>query len=144
DRDKLHAALSALSTTHNTAAKLAQATCPAMTYYMGNQIYTNNDATALSLAAHDALICAHLMPREYDSAVRMAQAAARDSVLLGDKDTELDLDTLRNIVARMASMPGQRTVVIVSPGFLVLDDKRAEVSALIERAIRANVVIAAL
>jgi len=143
DRDKLHAALAALGTSHNTFAKMQHNTCPEMTYYMGNQIYAQNDSKALSIAANDALICAHL-DKEYDTAVRMAQAAARDADLLGDKNSESSLEALRNVVARMASMPGQRTIVLVSPGFLVLDNRRDEEMALIERAIKANVVIAAL
>jgi hypothetical protein len=62
----------------------------------------------------------------------------------GDRDTESALDTLRAVVGRMAAMPGQRTIVMISPGFLVLDDRRDEQTALIERAIHANVVIGAL
>lgn len=144
DADKLHTALAALGAGHSTNAKLAQATCPRMTYYMGDQIYNQNDGAALNIAATDALTCAGIDPKQYDLAVRMAQDAARDAVLLGDKDTASALDALRNVVSRMASMPGQRTIVLVSPGFLVLDDRRMEEMALIERAIKANVVIAAL
>ena len=74
----------------------------------------------------------------------LSQNAARQAVLNGDRDTAASLDTLRNVIGRMAAMPGQRTIVMISPGFLVLDDRREEQTALIERAIRANVVIGAL
>ena len=40
--------------------------------------------------------------------------------------------------------PGQRSIVMISPGFLVLDDRHDEQTALIERAIHSNVVIGAL
>ena len=64
--------------------------------------------------------------------------------MLGDRETGWALDALRVVIAKMASMPGQRSVVLVSPGFLVLSDRLPQESALIERAIRANVVIGAL
>jgi hypothetical protein len=60
DRDKLHNALDTLGTSHNTVAKLKQATCPAMTYYMGDQIYNKNDTVALNIAANDAVVCGNL------------------------------------------------------------------------------------
>jgi VWFA-related protein len=145
DPEKLHAALAALGTGHATSTKIAQQSqCPPMTFYMGDLIYNKNDSGALNIAVTDAMRCANLSPQQRDTAVRMAQAAARDAFLSGDRDTESALDAMRAVVARMAAMPGQRTIVIVSPGFLVLDDRREEQTALIERAIRANVVIGAL
>jgi hypothetical protein len=42
------------------------------------------------------------------------------------------------------SMPGQRSIVLVSPGFLIASDRLEEETALIERAIKASVVIGAL
>jgi hypothetical protein len=44
----------------------------------------------------------------------------------------------------MSALPGQRSVVVVSPGFLVLDNNRTEELDLIDRAIRANVTIGGL
>jgi len=41
-------------------------------------------------------------------------------------------------------MPGQRSIVLISPGFLVVDDRREEESGLVERAIKASVVIGSL
>jgi len=145
DADKLHSALAALGTGHAAATKTTmQSSCPPMTYYMGDLIYNKNDGGALAIAVADALRCANLSREEIPVATRMAQTAARDAVLNGDRDTESALDTLRAVVARMASMPGQRTIVIISPGFLVLDDRRDEQTALIERALHSNVVIGAL
>ena len=145
DPDKLHSALAALGTGHAAATKTTmQLSCPPMTYYMGDLIYNKNDSGALAIAVTDTMRCANLSPPQYELAKRMAQNAARDAVINGDRDTESALDTLRAVVARMASMPGQRTIVIISPGFLVLDDRRDEQTALIERAIHSNVVIGAL
>jgi VWFA-related protein len=145
DKAKLHAALAAMGTGHATSTKSQQqSSCPPMTHYMGDLIYNKNDANALNIAVADAIRCANLTPQQRDLAVRLSQTAARDAVLVGERDSELSLAALRAIVSKLASMPGQRTLVLVSPGFLVLDDRRDEQTRLIERAIRANVVIGAL
>ncbi len=115
-----------------------------MTYYMGYQIYEKGDAQALAIATADALRCADLPPQETSVATKLAQDAARVSDLLGNKDTASSLDQLRNVVAKLASMPGQRTLVLVSDGFLVTEDRLPEETGLIERAIRANIVIGSL
>ncbi len=52
--------------------------------------------------------------------------------------------SFRNVVAKLASMPGQRTLVLVSDGFLVTEDRLPEETGLIERAIRASVTIGTL
>jgi VWFA-related protein len=145
DPDKLHRTLATLGTGNAGAAKTAmQSSCPPMTYYMGDQIYNKNDSGALALAVADAIKCLDLTPAQIEIATRMALQAARTAVQTGDRDTMSALDTLRSVVARMASMPGQRNIVMISPGFLVLDDRRTEETALIERALHSNVVIGAL
>ena len=53
------------------------------------------------------------------------------------------LDRLEALVRRLSLMPGQRSIVWISPGFLAMDqDDR--LTSLIERALRAHVVISAL
>jgi hypothetical protein len=44
----------------------------------------------------------------------------------------------------MAAMPGYRSIIVISPGFLVLDDKRFEETKLIDNALASNVVIGGL
>ena len=48
------------------------------------------------------------------------------------------------VVRRLAAMPGQRNLVLASPGFLVPFADQAEVTNVIDRAIRANVIISTL
>jgi hypothetical protein len=91
-----------------------------------------------------AVVCLSVNLSNQDTAQSMVSAAARTVLLADDRDTAQSLDTLRNVVSRMASTPGQRSIVLVSPGFLVLDDRHDEEMGLIERAIKAGVVIGAL
>jgi len=115
-----------------------------MSYYMGDLIANKNDQTALTIAVTDTIACANLTPQQASVAAAMVHAAAVAAFQDGDRYTAASLDMLRAIVARMAAMPGQRNIVLVSNGFLVLDDRHDEQTSLIERAIRANVVIGAL
>ncbi len=62
----------------------------------------------------------------------------------GDRDTRVALDTLRVLVRRMSTLPGSRTIVLASPGFFLTIDHRPLESDLMDRAIRANVVISSL
>ncbi len=143
DREKLHTALDALSTGQAAATKaMLDRTCPPMTYYTGDLIYNNNNADALAMAVSDAAQCSPGVTGKV--LTMMAQNAARDAVFQGDRETLWTLDNLRLVVAKMASMRGQRSIVLISPGFLVLSDRLEEETALIERSIRSNVVIGAL
>jgi VWFA-related protein len=145
DKDKLHKYLAAIGASNAAASKaMEQTMCPPVSYYMGDMIYNKHDARALDIATADAMVCAHLEPAQIELARSMAQNSARTAVDLGDRDTLSALDTLRAVIGKMASMPGQRSIVLVSPGFLVLDDRLEEETRMIERAIKANVVIGAL
>ena len=62
----------------------------------------------------------------------------------GEHETRVALLSLKDVVRRMALMPGQRMIVMVSPGFLRLNDQLQDETAIIDQAIRANVTISAL
>jgi VWFA-related protein len=145
DKEKLHNALAAIGIGRANATKtFEQNSCPPMTYYMGDQITNKNDDGALGIATDDAMKCAHLEPPQRPLAVAMAKQTAREVFSHEDRETTASLDTLSNVVSRMGTIPGQRTIVLISSGFLVLEDRRDEQTALIERALRSNIVIGAL
>jgi VWFA-related protein len=68
----------------------------------------------------------------------------RDAYSSGLQETRAALAALRIVVQRMALMPGQRSVVLVSPGFFVPPDLQNESSALMELAIRSKVLVGAI
>lgn len=51
---------------------------------------------------------------------------------------------LRDVVRRISIMPGSRNIVLVSSGYYLTIDHRADESDLMDRAIRANVTISSL
>jgi len=143
DRARLHAAIDALSVGQGVSTSAMQENmCPPVSYYEGDLIYNGNNAAARAIAHADALACAGVLGGNMLNT--LITNAARDAVNLGEHETVWALDALRTVVAKMASMPGQRNIVLISPGFLVLSAQLPQETALIERAIRANVVIGAL
>jgi VWFA-related protein len=74
----------------------------------------------------------------FDSEVRQT---IRRVLTLGDHDTDLSLGSLNDVVRRLIAMPGNRSLVLASPGFLVNRDHRLAESDVLEHAIRANVTV---
>jgi len=65
----------------------------------------------------------------------------RDAYSSGLQETRAVLAALKIVVQRMATVPGQRSVVLVSPGFFVPPDLQNQSSDLIQLAIRSKVLI---
>ncbi len=118
--------------------------CPNITYYMADQIQNKHDDQALRVAAQDADDCAFRTdPTMMSQATQMAQQAAIRELDLGNHETQLSLATLKDVVRRIAAMPGQRSILIVSPGFYNPDQLQQQ-SEVAERALHSYVTINAL
>jgi hypothetical protein len=59
-------------------------------------------------------------------------------------NTQSVMGVLAGVVQRISIMPGSRSIVLASPGFLLLSELRAKEMELMDRAIRANVTISSL
>ena len=70
----------------------------------------------------------------------MAQSQAERVASMGDQQTDYVYRHLEDTMRRLAAMPGQRVMVLVSPGFIVTTNTR-EGRDLIDRANRSNIVI---
>jgi VWFA-related protein len=142
DHQKLRETLVQLRTRPITGSGLTE--CPDVTYYMADLIQNKNDPQALQTATLDALACAFQNdPKRMALAQQMARSAASTQLSLGNHETQIALGTMKDVVRRISVMPGQRTVILVSPGFLNPEQKQQE-SELIERALHSNVIISAL
>jgi VWFA-related protein len=139
DAAKLHTALLQLRSRPIAAHEIDS--CPDVSYYMADLIQNKNDPVALQVATKDALECAFGGDsRSVRAAQSLAQATALRELAAGEQETRVSLGTLDGIVHRLSGAPGQRTLILVSPGFLNVQDLQAE-SDIIDRATRANVVI---
>jgi VWFA-related protein len=142
DREKLREALMHLQP--RPIARSTAQDCPEMSYYTGDLIFNKNDAQALQAAEMDAVVCADLMMlngKMPPEAEQLSRAAAARWVGQGDVETRVALSVLKNAVLRISSMPGQRSLVLVSHGFLVLEQNLQEESEILDRAGRAGVTI---
>ena len=115
--------------------------CPDMSYYEADLIQNKNDPQALAVAAQETLQCAfNGDTRMLAAATTLAQSAAASAAVQGDNESEFTYRHLEAIIRRMSSLPGQRILVFVSPGF-ILSTLQIEASDMVDRATRANIVI---
>jgi VWFA-related protein len=142
DRAQLNATLLRLRPRPVTGGGVAG--CPDVSYYMGDLIENKHDPQALNVATLDALNCAFGGDQKFlQQAQTMAQAAASQASVSGEAESRLALGVLKDVVRRIALMPGQRSVVLVSPGFLT-PQLEPEYIDLIDRAVRSQVIVNAL
>ncbi|HXC87456.1 MAG TPA: VWA domain-containing protein [Candidatus Cybelea sp.] len=115
--------------------------CPEISYYEADLIENKNDPQALAIAAEDAVQCAFGGDETQIAAARsMAQATAVAVVGREDSSTEYALRHMEEVMRRLATMPGQRIMVFVSPGFIT-STLHLEFSNLVDRATKANIVV---
>ena len=116
--------------------------CPDISYYMADLMINHNDPTVTSLAAQETQACLGLP--DLKSAAPMAQGAAQQVLALGQQESHVTLAVFTDVVRHMAAMPGQRIVVLVSPGFFSPDMYQPDKNEIVNRAIKASVVINSL
>ena len=115
--------------------------CPDVTYYVADMIQNKHDPSALQMITQEDLQCRYNNdPQFTQQAQQDAQMAAMRELNLGDHESRVAIYTIQDVVKRIAIAPGQRNIVLVSPGFLNPDFLH-EQSDLGDRAVRANVVI---
>jgi VWFA-related protein len=136
DREKLNDALQRILP--NPLSQNSARDCPPMTYYEGYQIMDVNDATAIAVAIQDLQNCNPISdPR---TALNVVQAAAQRELSLGESQVQFTNQNLEALIRRMSALPGQRVIVMMSPGFFVTPVMHWS-GEIIDRATKANVVI---
>jgi VWFA-related protein len=143
DRDQLRQALNRL-TPHAIARSTGISDCPDVPLYLADLIVNKRDPTAIEVATYDALHCAYQdQPQFLSAAAQLAESTAQGVLQGGEHESRLSLTVLRDVVHRIAVMPGQRTILLLSPGFLT-PELEYEYDEIGERALRSQVIISAL
>src|SRR5580704_16313090 len=120
-------------------------TCPNIDYYQADLIQNKRNEDALKLAMADYATCAHLQGATPAMIENVVRSAAGQSLAIGERDVWSALATLSEIVRRMGTLEGQRSLVLISPGFLTLTPgAMAEKSHILDLAAQANITISAL
>jgi len=152
DRAKLHDALFRLQP--RPIAQTGTTECPDISYYMADLILNKNDPQAEQAAVLDALTCLAL-PKgppgqsggqaQAQTALNAVRAEASRQLAMGGQESRLSLLTLKDVVRRISVMPGQRSIVVVSPGFLTPEgDMLSDYMDVVDRALHSDVTISCL
>jgi len=118
--------------------------CPDLGTYQAYAIVNVNDAAALQEVVENVIHCRYNDDRRY--LTQATQEAMGDAVRVlnsGETQTEASLRGLEQLVRRVGVLPGQRNIIMVSPGFFT-ELEKTQISQLIDRALRERVVVNAL
>jgi VWFA-related protein len=114
--------------------------CPDIDYYAADQILNKDNHIEYDEAMAKATVCGH----GNIGKIQVLQTATR-SLQTGDEDARSTMEYIGNIVRTMSQMPGQRTLVLISPGFFSdSTDAMNLKSQVLNLAAGANVTISAL
>ena len=117
--------------------------CPPVSYDIANRIVNDNDQEALNMVTGEAIRQCHLDPKQPDMAHDYARTRAAGVLATQEAQTAVLLGALKSGVRKMAWMPGERTIVLVSPGFLA-PRRMAELDDVVDRAARQRILINSL
>lgn len=139
DRAKLQEALLNLQP-RSIAGNFGQG-CPDISYYQADQIINKNDFQAQSVAIQDAIACTG--NANIGAATMLVNSTSHQVISTGEQETRVSLASLKDVVSSVSRKPGQRGIVVISPGFIT-PQMEYEYTELIDRALRAQVIISAL
>jgi VWFA-related protein len=148
DRSKLQETLRKLHP--HPIAKRGSNDCPDISYYQADLIVNKQDVEATQIAVQEAQDCAPQYLTQNPNIniplgdfAALATSASRNVLSSGQQESRIALDSLKDVVGNISRMPGQRSVILVSPGFIV-PELQYEYIDIIDRAVRSQVVISTL
>lgn len=165
DREKLHKAVNSIQPW--TGGPDPHQDCPPVTYYVADMLtnqllyfsgFLFTDQQLLGMASTDQMLGAVIAEAQQCSSLPLTpppgapapppiplmiqiRATIRQTLTYGDRETDLSFGALSDVVRRIVAMPGTRSLVLVSPGFLVNTSHRLEEADVLERAVRAKVTV---
>lgn len=148
DRVKLHKMLLQLLPRDVTKSAVGGPDdCPHMDFYEGDMIQNQNDSQAIAVATEDALRCnSPLDPTGQVTSGEIARAQAQVAAMAlsveeqGVEQSESVFRRVKEVIGRMAALPGQRNIVLISPGF-IYPTLEVQFSQIVDSAIRSSVFI---
>jgi VWFA-related protein len=112
--------------------------CPDISYHLASSYLERHDRRAGGVIAGLVLQCTpNLPPSVLQQRVQME---ARRALAEGERSVRIVISSLAGVIDRMARLPGPRSVVFASPGFISLPSPEEE-AHMLDRAVRAGVAI---
>lgn len=149
DKTKLEAAIAGLQPQHLYRTDAAE--CGAIDYYEADLIENKHDGAAVQDAKQRLAACGGAsqkdgaIPDAPDMAEHLVDSAARRALEIGGLDVQETYATVAEMVRRMTSLPGQKLLILVSPGFLNVEPRAmAAESQIVDLAAQSGVTISAL
>lgn len=119
------------------------ADCPKISYYQADLMENKHNNTAEQDAVAQAFHCDPKITLSV--AQSLAEGAARRALIVGHQDAQVALANMHELVRRIATLPGRRMLILISPGFLTVEpDVLTQESQLIDFAAQEDVTISAL
>ena len=139
DRGKLHESLFHLRPLPIVPRE--QNPCPDISDLQAYRMVHEKESRAIDVATREALVC-HYNNDELYLAQAQAEAEAEAARALSYSETESEdvFRVLDQLIRRVSALPGQRNIVMVSPGFLDLTQEY-RTHEVVDRALRSSVVI---
>lgn len=142
DRVKLHETLSRLMPRPITSG--FNGDCLQISYYQADLIVNKNDPQATQVALQEEIACSPVPPgMPQPNPMPIVQTTANSVLAGGDHESRISLELLKGVVRNLSMMPGQRSVVLISPGFIA-PQMEYDYTEIIDRAVRSQVIINAL
>ena len=150
DAAKLHAAVDRIQpwTSINDKTECLQISFYVADYVIRQELSLSpfgiNASSSIAAALYaDADGCLH-HPDDKNLTMRYLWQTANTALVYGQEETSSALAVLKDLIAKMSALPGSRTIVLVSPGFIMTADHRSNENDIFDKAIHANVVINSL
>ena len=146
DRGKLREAMKRLGPRPSRGGEINK--CPDISLYQADLIINKSDPEAEQTAVNEYVNCSAGMtttaPANVALNARMlVRGLAMQVLQVEGQDSRTAIGVLKDVVRRVSTMPGQRTLVLVSPGF-VTPELQYDYNEAIDRALRAQVIINSL
>ena len=124
--------------------------CLYVSYYVADYLINRENSLTPSSINPDSQLASAMLAQAkacnsvFSNAQSMLWQAAYNALAYGEEETKSAVTVLETLIGKMSALPGSRTVVLVSPGFIMTPDDRTSENDIFEKAIRANVVINSL
>jgi len=113
--------------------------CLKMSYFVADQIQNKHNGMMLRALATDAAHC-EIPTRSLPQTV---SSIAQQELAIGQQEAHNILAALKNVVQSISTLPAQKIIILVSPGFII-PDLEFEYSELIDQALRSQVIVSTL
>ena len=142
DGDELAKAAAKLRSSSASVSSNDAKNCPNINYYLADLIENRSDQRANSAAVSHTTACAHV---DAFTAAAIVNGTVQRQLAFAPQQIRMALRVLRLAVRQLAQMPGERVLILASPGFFAQTPEAiTETEQILKMAAKANIMISAI